>query len=571
MKNLSIFLCLLFAPLFSYANEFTLVYTGNSYATLYPCGSCPASIGGGITRRAAKIKSLKIKTKNILLIDGGNFTAGGVLDRASINPQMDEKRSTFYYSAMDKIGYDAVVLGEAEFNFGSDFIKSNIKTHKFKFISANADIEGALPYLIKGFPGFKVAVIGLSPESIHKKTGLKIEDYENALKGALGKIKNKANLVILASALGDRANLAIAEKFKELKVIISCGPNTGSAPYEKVQDTIILRPAYRAQDLRMVNFDVKGNKIIKWDFKREPLALNMPEDAAAKEVVPACFTDNDCPAKPGLISRCQNPGELKAACAYYEPKRFEALLITDEKCPFCTTEVSKTFLKGIFAGIDFKVIDYHSKEALNLIKKYSVTTLPCFILPKEIKDENTFNAASKIFEEKEGKFLLKKEAAGLFLFLERKEIPRRIDFFLNLYEPKGLGVLTDLINFQKNNNVALSTYIILPGNVSGGYPEEEIKVALAVKKLFPEKFGAYLIQRLKNIRNTSCADSLGALGLDYKKIMEFVKSKNMESLLKENAKLAQELSVSEGNVILINNNRLFKVFQIKAEDLKKFF
>jgi hypothetical protein len=53
--------------------------------------------------------------------------------------------------------------------------------------------------------------------------------------------------------------------------------------------------------------------------------------------------------------------------------------------------------------------------------------------------------------------------------------------------------------------------------------------------------------------------------------MGLVKSKEMEKLIKENDKLINELGVTDGNVLLINNNRIFKVFQIKKEDLRKLF
>jgi hypothetical protein len=571
MKKLLATIFLFSLPFLSYAHEFTLVYTGNSYATLYPCGSCPASVGGGISRRAAKIKDTKAKIKNVLVIDGGNFTGSGNLDRSSVNPEIDKKRTSIYYATMDKIGYDAAILGEAEFNFGLGFVSANVNNHKFKFISANTSLEGVLPYFIKEFPSFKVAVVGLSPLSLYKKVGLNVQGYEEALGNVFAKLKNKVDFIIVASAAGDEENLVIAKKFKEINVILSTGGNVSSVPNEKIEDTIILRPSYRAQELRMVNFEIKKNKIIKWDFKKETLALDTPEATEVREIIPACFGNNDCPRKEGLISRCQDPGESKAVCAYYEPKKIEALLITDEECKFCATETPRNILKSLFLGINFKIVDYRNNRAKELIKKYSIATIPCFILPAEIKNEEDFDTVSKMFEEKEGKFFLKKELAGLFLFLQRKEVARRIDFFLDLYAQNANKILEDLIEFQKNNKVSLDIHIIISEQENVGYPREELKIALAIKKLFPQKFAAYLKERTKTIRSVSYNDSLNGLGLDYKNILNLSKSKEMEKLIKENSALAEEVSVNDGNVILVNNKRVFKVFQIETKDLKKFF
>jgi hypothetical protein len=452
-----------------------------------------------------------------------------------------------------------------------DFAKQNIKKYKFKFISANLGLERVVPYYIKQFKGFKVAVIGLSPDSIHKKTGLEVGDYEAAVKAALEKLKGQADFVILASAIGDELSLRIAEKFKEIKIVLVSGDVTEARPYEELGEVMLLRPAYRAQEIRMATIDVKDKKIVKWKFKQEKLPLTIEEDLQVKRSIPACFSDADCPAKEGLVVQCQSPGKLNAVCTYVEPKTIEAILITDKSCPFCVVDVPVGVLKKVFPGLVFRTLDYRDKEASELIKKYSIDALPLFILPGEIKSEKSFSKVSAIFSEREGKLILNKELAGLFLFIKRTEIPRRIDFFLNPYEENASTILDALMSFAENNKIDFQISLIIPKENTIGYPEEELKIALAVKKDFPKEYLKYLALRVKDIQKTSFIDSLQALGLDYKKTADLAKSGDIQSLIKENDKLIKELSVTDGNVILINNNRIFKVFQIQEKDLKKFF
>ncbi|MFA6281399.1 MAG: hypothetical protein WCY05_02720 [Candidatus Omnitrophota bacterium] len=571
MKKLIMVICFLVLPSTVYAHKLTVVYTGNSYASLYPCGHCPASVGGGVARRATVITDIKAKNPNILILDAGNFTAGGQLDESSINPSMDEKRSVYYYSAMQDMGYDAVNLGEAEFNFGIDFAKNNLT--KFKTVSANVDIGGALPYYMKQFKNFKVGVIGLAPQSIHKSTGLKVKNYEKALNSVLAELKGKVDFIILLSSLGEQENYDIAKKFIDIKLILSSGNILNySSVEEKIGDTIIVKPSYLAKDVRVIDLDVKLNKILSYSIKRVPLPLTVNENQKVMKAIPACFTDGDCGKKKGLVLACQNPGASSAVCAYFEPQKFEAVVITDINCKFCSTQFSEDMLKDLFMGINFKAVDYRTSEAVELIKKYSIASLPAFLLPEEVKKNSSFANVTDLFEEKNGKIIPKKELSGVFLFLDRKEIPGRIDFFLNPYKPEALGVLKDLVQFSLKNKVSLNVqFIFEEASDSVGYPQEEVKIAYAVKKVFPDKFNNYLLVRLGDIKTKSWVESLEAAGLDYKKVKVASNSKEVVNLITENEKMLKSVNVTSGNVILVNNNRIFKVFQVNPADLQEFF
>ena len=61
------------------------------------------------------------------------------------------------------------------------------------------------------------------------------------------------------------------------------------------------------------------------------------------------------------------------------------------------------------------------------------------------------------------------------------------------------------------------------------------------------------------------------VGISYEKIKEFMSSPAMGGVVERNQKFVQELTVRNGNVILVKNNRIFKVFSIDKEELKSFF
>lgn len=572
-----VFTFLIGFPLLGYPYKVTVAYTGNSYASLYPCGRCPASVGGGITRRATVIKEIKDKTKNVVVVDSGNLTAGGAFDETSINPELDRKRSVFYYKALESIGYDAVGLGEGEFNFGLDFLIENLKNTKLRFISNNVALTGVLPYYIKDLADFpkgakgKIAILGLSPLSLYKKVGIKVDDYETALRKTIDEVKAKVDLIILISPVGYEETYQLVKKFNDIRVAISSGDMRTNAPYEKAGDAVILFPSYQAKDIGTVELDINENKITDWKFGSKKLSLDLQEDSRIKGIIPACFQESNCAKKAGMIAQCQNPGELASACAYYEAKKIDVTVLLDQNCPFCSIAMPEQVLKNKFVGINFRPLHYEDAEAKKIIEKYALDSLPAFIFPPEIKEEKNFADISQFFDEKQKSFLLKKELSGIFLYLKRNETPRTIDFFLNLYDPRAASVFGDLVKFSKDNNITFTVHFVTPSINGAESLQEEVKLALAVKKLFPEKFFEYLDKRLKDIKSIYWVELLDELGIDYKKVKELAKSKTADELLRDSVKLTEELGIGEGNVLLVNNRQIFKVLQIKSEDLKKLF
>lgn len=571
MKKIIFFLLFAVLPFACYADKITVIYTGNSYSALYPCGHCPASVGGGVSRRASVINDMRDKQKNILLIDAGNFTAGGTFDDSSINPELDKRRTVYNEKAMKIMGYDAVGIGESEFNFGTDFFKNNIKKNGLRMVSSNLEIKDILPYFIKDLSGIRVGIVGLSPETIYKMTGLTVNDYEKSLRDIIAKIENKVQLIILISSIGEEQTKKLIKRFPEIGLVLLSGNITDSSPYQKIDETIIMKPSYLSKELRFADFNVKSKKIVGFEFKTKKLSTAIEDNHEITKLIPSCFVDADCSKKEGLMAKCQNSGTDTAACAYFEPDKIEAIVITDNTCPFCSTEMTKKALKEVFPGIDYKIIDYKTAEAGKLIKKYSINTLPAFILPKDVKNEKGFLRISNFSEEKQDRIILKPELSGLFLFLDRKKIPEQIDFFISLHDASSLPILNELSAFCAKQKVKFNIYFILERSKNIGYPVEEVRIAYAVKKVAPEKFIDYIKTRLKDIAKTSWPNTAEALGINYKKLQEIENSKDITRELENNDKLVISVNVTSGNVLLINNTMIFKAFKINEKDLEKLF
>ena len=562
---------LLVSTFSAYSQEVTIVYTGNAYSSLYPCGKCPASAGGGVLRRATVLGGLKNEKKNLIIIDSGNFTGSGDFDADSINPKMDKKRSEFYYQAMKEVGYEVLGLGEAEFAFGKDFLESKIKESGLKYVSSNLNLEGISPYYIKEFPDFKVGFIGLSPKYIYKKHGINIEDYAKAAGRAIEQIQDRCDLIILISSIGDDETKLILRKFSQIKIAFSSGLSLDTHDYEIVGEAVIFKPSYQAKELRLVDITVgrKGN--LEWSFDKRALSLDLEEDSNVKKIIPTCFRDQDCASHQGLVSVCQKGGDFFSSCSYVVAEKINATIITDKDCSFCSTELSEEILKGNFLGIQFRTIDYKEAEAEAIIKKYAVKTLPLVIVDSKVEEEKRFKKFETFFEKKQEGLLLSNEASGIFLYLDRPPKPNRIDLFLDFYGNKSQEVFKDLAGFAKENKIELVTHLIISDKSVAGYPEEEIKAALVVGEIYPKKINEYIYQRISSIKSVSWISTVAGLGLDYNQISEVLNSQRIDELMSENSKLIDELSIEEGNIILVKNNRIFKIFSLDKKGLIKFF
>jgi len=284
----------------------------------------------------------------------------------------------------------------------------------------------------------------------------------------------------------------------------------------------------------------------------------------------ACSVDNDCPVVEGLVAQCDGAGEEFSSCVYHEPNVIEVLAITDENCSFCSTKATEKFLDDNFLDIDLKVMDYRSKQAKKIIKEYEVETLPFFLIGNEIKKEKKFHKTKELFEEKNGAVIAKGNLSGLFLFLNREKKPQRIDLFLDLYNEKAKDVYQDLVKFSKENRINLVIYPIASEG-SRGYPQEEAKAILAINEVYPNKVDKYISWRVDNIEGVSWVNGLVGLDMNYKKIKKVMDSKKIENLIEESNGLIKELRIARGNVILINNTRIFQVVEVDEQGLMDFF
>lgn len=135
---------------------------------------------GGFARMVSAFRQQVVSKKNLLKLFGGDFIGQ--------TPYTTTFKGRADAAILKLIGFDALVPGNADFNYGTEHLAGLMKDINAPFVAANLDIskdehlnKNILPYVLREVDGNKVAIIGLVTEEINKlgaerygKTELKV-------------------------------------------------------------------------------------------------------------------------------------------------------------------------------------------------------------------------------------------------------------------------------------------------------------------------------------------------------------------------------------------------------------
>jgi len=563
--------CLLFSVFCSlalgYAQEVTILYTGQTHAMLYPC-SCPIQQDGGIGRRAALIKELRKKHPGLLLLDCGNFTAGGQMDEYTQNIQLDMQRSEVNYKALELMRYDAVGIGPDEFNFGREFFLKNAKKNNPAYLSANLAADKVIPYIIRDSGGVKIAIMGLTGLSSNQKAeGLKI-NAPSQISELVSRLKSEgARVFILLSTQGESEDLKLISKVKGIDIIFIGNKPQKEEVLTKVDETFLLRPAWQGRKLGKLTLKIQGGKLADCKVDELPLSDKLNDDSDIAAILPRCYSDVNCKEQ-GLAGICQNPGALNSSCLFAKPNKVNVFIINVKDCVTCDTEPVISFLKKNFPGLSIKNLDYPGLSAQKMIKDLSLQGLPAYILPRPVEKEDNFESIKNDFQLVNDFYVFKPQASGISYFLNQKAKPGNFDLFFSIFEKDAALLLTTVKEFNPSLHF-LSVEKNEGFDAQNGVLEvEEDLRAACVQKYYPEKFWDYLICRAKNIRSGYWEDCLS--GADASRVKTCARGAEGINLLRENTSLNKQLQISSGPSYLLNNQEIFSSRMVPSkEELRK--
>jgi len=255
---------------------------------------------GGTARLATAVARERGKGGNMLLLDAGDQFQGTLY----FTRYKGEANAFF----MNRLGYDAMTLGNHEFDDGPGTLANFIRSLKFPMLAANVDVaaspelEGLVaPYSVREIAGRKVAIIGATQPKAARLSSPGpnigfpplLPAMEKAVKAATAE---GADIVIVLSHIGLEGDKKLAASVPGIDVIVGGhshallgnGYPEAEGPCPLVVDgpdggkTYIVTAGYWGRYLGVLHaaFDAAG-RIARADGN--PVALNaaMPEDPAA--------------------------------------------------------------------------------------------------------------------------------------------------------------------------------------------------------------------------------------------------------------------------------------------------
>jgi 5'-nucleotidase / UDP-sugar diphosphatase len=264
--------------------QLTILHTNDFHARFEPiskydgpCGAEENTAGecfGGSARLATAIEEARARSNNSILVDGG-----------------DQFQGTLFYTyykgelaaeMMNQMGYDAMTVGNHEFDDGPEVLKGFMDKIDFPILMSNADVT-AEPLLADALEkstviergGEKIGLIGLTPEDTHELASpgdnVTFSDPVAAVQGEVDKLTAEGvNKIIVLSHSGYGVDQKVAAETTGVDVIVGGHTNTllsntdenAEGPYPTMvgQTAIVSAYAYgKFLGELNVTFDDEGN------------------------------------------------------------------------------------------------------------------------------------------------------------------------------------------------------------------------------------------------------------------------------------------------------------------------
>jgi len=241
----------------------------------------------GLAKYATLVKHTREKNDHVIVIDNGDLIQGTPFMTHYVKEHSEKTNPMI--SIMNRIGIDAGVIGNHEFNFGKAILQNAVKQSNYPTLSANSLDEKTgkpyfgPPYITKTLTnGIKVVIIGVTthyipnwetPEHIQ---GIKFADAFHTLQYWVQEIrlKEKCDLLIAAyhgglerdietgevieNLTGENQGYEMAEKIDGIDVLLTGHQHrvlTG-----KISDCLIIQPGKNAETYGEVDVELQTNE-----------------------------------------------------------------------------------------------------------------------------------------------------------------------------------------------------------------------------------------------------------------------------------------------------------------------
>ncbi len=241
----------------------TVIHTNDTHAAVVDDGKSTI----GFAKLGTYVEELR-KKDEILVLDAGDMFQG--------LPIANLEKGKSLIPIANQIGYDAMTVGNHEFDFGAQNLMEIEKAINFPMVAANVAKGGSQvfkPYIVKEVKGIKVGIFGIAtPETAFKThpdnvKGYVFTDMVKAAKDTVDKLRNteKVDVVIALTHLGlyegDYTSDLIAKNIEGIDLIIDGHSHTMLDNGTKEGNTLIVSTGSSMKAVGKVEIKVVDKKV----------------------------------------------------------------------------------------------------------------------------------------------------------------------------------------------------------------------------------------------------------------------------------------------------------------------
>lgn len=217
----------------------TILHTNDFHARLLP-----EEGRGGAAVISAILKKIQAESENVLILDAGDLITGAPVSTLFLGSPIFEVYNT--------MPYDAVVLGNHEFDHGWSQISEFLRIAEFPLLAANVRMPDgelitgkAVHKTTRG--NLRIGIIGILMQNLQDFTqriaweGLILEDPAEVVRRHLEELRPEVDLIIVLSHHGYDADVALAQAIPGIDIIVGGHSHTRLEQPKQVGDTLVVQ------------------------------------------------------------------------------------------------------------------------------------------------------------------------------------------------------------------------------------------------------------------------------------------------------------------------------------------
>ncbi|MEZ5337358.1 MAG: bifunctional UDP-sugar hydrolase/5'-nucleotidase [bacterium] len=273
-----------------------IVNSNDSHGHILPFRHNGEEGWGGMARRRVAIQTARADTDYYwMVLDAGDVFQG--------TPMSNLLTGFLDIECMNQMGYDAMCLGNHEFDFGYDLIRGRMPDANFPMLCCNViDRERGVPvsepYHIFRRGDYRIGVIGLTTETLLGETNPRVADSVTVhdpvpIVRALAQYMRSigVDIVIAVGHQGYGRDLAMAEAVPELDVIVGGHTHTKLDEPTRVGDVVVTQSWEWGKQIGVLKLDFERDsaderfRLKQFDNEYVPMSPDLPEDDGLKAFI----------------------------------------------------------------------------------------------------------------------------------------------------------------------------------------------------------------------------------------------------------------------------------------------